>query len=187
MMERLTITDRNPPRENQAAPQIKNPNFRRNPPQIRQRYPRDQQEQRGPNQQIKPPLQENYVDDGEEFIEEFDDAHINLMGDHDHDHESIFLTQEEHEIFLLSKTEVNEEAEKIEQQAFENSIMEFHRKYNLRSKKTNDNSLKNAAETKKTSKNPPKKSPGHNDVESLAQKTPEILKRTSWTEVSSTI
>jgi hypothetical protein len=35
MMERLTITDRNPPRENQAAPQIRNPNFRRNPPQIR--------------------------------------------------------------------------------------------------------------------------------------------------------
>jgi hypothetical protein len=31
------------------------------------------------------------------------------MGDHDHDHESIFLTQEEHEMFLLSQTEVNEE------------------------------------------------------------------------------
>jgi hypothetical protein len=32
MMERLTITDRNPPRENQAAPHIWNLNFRRNPP-----------------------------------------------------------------------------------------------------------------------------------------------------------
>jgi hypothetical protein len=187
MMERLTITDRNPPRENQAAPQIRNPNFRRNPPQIRQRDPRDQREQRGPDQQIRPPLQENYVDDGEEVIEEFDDTHINLMGDHDHDHESIFLTQEEHEIFLLSQTEVNEEAEKTEQQAFENAIMEVHRQYNLRSKKTNENSPKKAAETKKTSENLPKKSPGRNDVESLAQKTPEILKRTSRTEVSSTI
>jgi hypothetical protein len=47
MMERLTIADRNPPRENQAAPQIQNPNFRRNPTQIRQRDPRDQREQRG--------------------------------------------------------------------------------------------------------------------------------------------
>jgi hypothetical protein len=103
------------------------------------------------------------------------------MGDHDHDHESIFLTQEEHEIFLLSQTKVNEEAEKIEQKAFENSIMEVHRQYNLRSKKTNENSLKKAAETKKTSENLPKKSPGWNDAESLAQKTPEILKRTSWT------
>ena len=41
MMERLTIAERNPPRENQATPQIQNPNFRRNPPQIRQRDPRD--------------------------------------------------------------------------------------------------------------------------------------------------
>jgi hypothetical protein len=49
------------------------------------------------------------------------------MGDHDHDHESIFLTQEEHEIFLLSQIEVNEEAEKTKQQAFENAIMKFQR------------------------------------------------------------
>jgi hypothetical protein len=58
------------PRENQPAPQIRNPNFRRNPPQIRQREPRDQREQRGPDQQIRPPLQENYVDEGEEIIED---------------------------------------------------------------------------------------------------------------------
>jgi hypothetical protein len=50
MMERLTIADRNPPRENQDAPRVRNPNFRRNPPQIRQREPRDQREQRGPDQ-----------------------------------------------------------------------------------------------------------------------------------------
>jgi hypothetical protein len=50
MMERLTITKRNPPRDNQASPPIQNPNFRRNPPQIRQRDPRDQREQRGPDQ-----------------------------------------------------------------------------------------------------------------------------------------
>jgi hypothetical protein len=56
IMERLTMTNRNPPRENQVSPQIKNPNFRRNPPQIRQRDPRDQREQRGPNQQIRSPL-----------------------------------------------------------------------------------------------------------------------------------
>jgi hypothetical protein len=115
MMERLTITDINPPRENQGTPQIRNPYLRRSPPHIRQIDPRDQREQRATDHQIITPLQENYVDDGEEVIEEFDDAHINPMGDHDHDHDSIFLTQEEHEIFLLSKTEVNEEAEKIEQ------------------------------------------------------------------------
>ena len=42
MMERLTVSERNPPRENQPAPQIQNPNFRRNPPQIGQRDTRDQ-------------------------------------------------------------------------------------------------------------------------------------------------
>jgi hypothetical protein len=36
------------------------------------------------------------------------------MGDHDHDHGSIFLTQEEHKIFLLSQINVNEEADKEE-------------------------------------------------------------------------
>jgi hypothetical protein len=44
MMERLTLSERNPPRENPPAPLVQNPNFRRNPPQIRQRDPRDQRE-----------------------------------------------------------------------------------------------------------------------------------------------
>jgi hypothetical protein len=44
MMERLTIAEINPPRDNQDAPQIWNPNFRRNSPQIRQRDPRDERE-----------------------------------------------------------------------------------------------------------------------------------------------
>jgi hypothetical protein len=47
MLERMNVSDRNPPRDNAPAPQVQNPNFRRNPPQIRQRDPRDQREQRG--------------------------------------------------------------------------------------------------------------------------------------------
>jgi hypothetical protein len=35
MLERLTVSDINPPRDNTPAPQVRNPNFRRNPPQIR--------------------------------------------------------------------------------------------------------------------------------------------------------
>jgi hypothetical protein len=93
MMERLTVSKRKPPRENLPSPQIQNFNFRRNPPQIRQRYPRDQREQRGPDQQIRPPLHKNYADEGYEVIEEPEDTHINLMGIHDN--KAIFLTQEE--------------------------------------------------------------------------------------------
>ena len=112
MMERLTLYERNPPRENQLAPQIQNPNFRINPSQIKQRDRRDQREQRGHDQYIIPPLQENYVDEGEEVIEELEDIHINLMGIHDN--EAIFLTQEEKELFLLSQMQVSEEAEETE-------------------------------------------------------------------------
>jgi hypothetical protein len=90
MMEILTVSERNPLIENPPAPQIQNPNFRRNPLQIRQRDPRDQREQRGPDQLIRPPLQENYADEGEEVIEELEDTHINLMGIHDN--EAIFVT-----------------------------------------------------------------------------------------------
>jgi hypothetical protein len=113
MLERMTVSYRNPPRDNTPAPQVRNPNFRRNPLQIRQRDPRDQREQRGPDQQIRPPLKENYVDEEGEVIEELEDTHINLMGIHDN--EAIFLTQEEQELFLLNQTKVSEEAEDAEQ------------------------------------------------------------------------
>jgi hypothetical protein len=71
------------------------------------------------------------------------------------DNDSIFLTQEEHDIFLLSQTEVDEE--ESEQQAFENAIMEVHRQYNLRSKKSNDNPTKKDFDFKKTTDTPAKK------------------------------
>jgi hypothetical protein len=99
-----------------------------------------------------------------------------------HDDDSIFLTQEEQEIFLLSQTKVNEEEEETKQQAFENAIMEVHRQYNLRSKKTNDNPTKKATETKKTteakktSDTSLKKVPEKNNVESSAKKTLKFRK-----------
>jgi hypothetical protein len=53
------------------------------------------------------------VDEGKEIIEELDDTHINLMGVNDNDY--IFLTHEEHELFLLSQTKVDEEEEESKQ------------------------------------------------------------------------
>jgi hypothetical protein len=114
-----------------------------------------------------------------------------------HDDESIFLTQEEHEIFLLSQTKVNEEAYETKHEAFENSIMEVHKQYNLRSKRENDNPPKKTAETKKgnetkkiaetkrTSENPPKKLLERNNVESSTPRSPKIIQRENQTEVSS--
>ena len=90
MMERIKMNERAYPRENQTTPENRNQNqnqnqkFRRNPPQIRQR---------GPDQQIKPPFQENYADEDEGVIEELEKSQINLIGVNNED--IVFLTEEE--------------------------------------------------------------------------------------------
>jgi hypothetical protein len=108
--------------------------------------------------------------------------------------DSIFLTQEEQDIFLLSQIKVNEEEEEIEQQAFDNAIMEVHKQYNLRIKKTNDNptnkvvetkkaiETKKTTEAKKTSDTSLKKFPEKNNVESYAKRNPEISQRENQIE-----
>jgi ribonuclease HI len=198
MMEKLSLSDRNPPRDNAPVPQIRNPNFRRNPPQIRQRDPRDQRdqrdlrdqrEQRGPDPPIKPPLQENYADDGEEVIEELEDTHINLMGIHDN--EAIFLTQEEQELFLLNQTKVSRETEGAGQPTWEDDILEVHRQYNLRSKKAEGNSPRKTTEAQKTAatqKTPEKTTAGKSSekgkAEAPVKKNVTILKRPAQPEIS---
>jgi hypothetical protein len=198
MMEKLSLSDRNPPRDNAPVPQIRNPNFRRNPPQIRQRDPRDQRdqrdlrdqrEQRGPDPPIRPPLQENYADDGEEVIEELEDTHINLMGIHDN--EAIFLTQEEQELFLLNQTKVSRETEGAGQPTWEDDILEVHRQYNLRSKKAEGNSPRKTTEAQKTAvtqKTPEKTTAGKSSekskTEAPVKKNVTILKRPAQPEVS---
>jgi hypothetical protein len=198
MMEKINLSDRNPPRDNTLAPQIQNPNFRRNPPQIRQRDPRDQRdqrdlrdqrEQRGPDPPIKPPLQENYVDDGEEVIEELEDTHINLMGIHDN--EAIFLTQEEQELFLLNQTKVSRETKGAGQSTWEDDILEVHRQYNLRSKKAEGNSPRKTTEAQKTAatqQTPDKTTAGRSSekgkAEAPVKKNVTILKRPAQPEIS---
>jgi hypothetical protein len=96
-----------------------------------------------------------------------EDTHINLMGIHDN--EAIFLTQEEQELFLLNQTKVSEEAEDAEQQAFENAILEVHRQYNLRSKKTEGNSSKKTTETQKVAET--EKTPEKTTAEKASEKS----------------
>ena len=102
-----------------------------------------------------------------------------------HDNEAIFLTQEEQELFLLSQIEVSEEDEETKQQAFENSIMEIHRQYNLRINKTDENSPKKVTETKKvveTKKSPEpstKKIPEKGNVEAPTKRNLTIVQRST--------
>jgi hypothetical protein len=198
LLERSNISDRNTLRDDTPAPQIRNPNFRRNLPQIRQRDPRDQRDQRDPSDQreprgldlpIRPPLQENYVDDGEEVVEELEDTHINLMGIHDN--EAIFLTQEEQELFLLNQTKVSGETEGAGQPTWEDDILEVHRQYNLWSKKMEGNSPRKTAKTQKaaeTQKTPEKTTAGKSfekgKADTPVKKNVTILKRPAQPEVS---
>lgn len=87
MMQRVNINEQTQLRENQNAPRNRNQNFGRNVPQIKQR------EQKGSDQQVRPPFQENYKDDEGNIVKNLDDNKINLMGINND--ETIFLTQEE--------------------------------------------------------------------------------------------
>ena len=68
MMEKISLNERTPPRENQVNPQNRNrnQNFRRDPLQIRQREN---------YQQIRPPFQDNYVDEEEREPEQLEEDH----------------------------------------------------------------------------------------------------------------
>ena len=88
-----------------------------------------QREQRGPDQQIRPPFQENYADEDEGVVEEVEEIQVNLMGINNED--IVFLTEEEKDLFCLIQTEIEFEGSKDYKQGFENAIMEVHKKYNL--------------------------------------------------------
>ena len=64
--------------------------------------------------------------------------------------------------------------------------MEVHRKYNLRSKNSNDNPTKKSSETKKTFDIVPKKVPEKKNLEAPIKRLPNSIPRTSQTEVAST-
>ena len=75
--------ERKPQWDNQQqGPQIRNPNFKNNPNTGKSREP-------APDQQIRPPFQENYAEISQQN-EEDEDTQINLMGINDDN--TIFLT-----------------------------------------------------------------------------------------------
>jgi hypothetical protein len=102
--------------------------------------------------------------------------------------DSIFLTQEEQDLLLLSKTEVDEK--ESEQQAFENAIMEVHKQYNLRSNKDVDNPTKKYSKLKKTTDTTSKIFPDilpKKILESLTKRIFDPIPKKSQTNVPSTI
>ena len=110
MLERINFNERTPPRENEANPQDRNrtQNFRRDTPQIKQREN---------YQQIRPPFQQNCVDEEEGEIIEPEESHINLIGSDNED--GVFLTEEEQVFFSSYQTDTNHEDSKDYRLGFE--------------------------------------------------------------------
>ena len=100
-MERLNLSEREPPRQNQANPQNKNrnQNFRRDPPQNRKIYN---------DQQIRPPFQENYVREEEGMeTERLEENHVNMIGSDIKG--DVFVNKEEQGFSFLEQTKNNHE------------------------------------------------------------------------------
>ena len=105
------------------------------------------------------------------------------------DNDSIFLTQEEQDVLLLSQTEIDEE--ESDQKYFENAITEFHRWYNLRNKKSTDNPIKKTPNnsTKKTADTFAKKIPDippKKNTEVPTKKTSDIVSKRTQIDFPST-
>ncbi len=125
IMDRLENMERKKQWENWKPPLIRNPNFRKNP---------NVGKNGTPDQQIRTPFQENYVEDSQNQEGE-DDTQIDLLETKDED--TVFLTQEEHELYMLQQLQL-ESGESFDfKQGYETTIYEVHKQDSLRSKKNN--------------------------------------------------
>ena len=115
MLEKINLNERVPLRENQNR--NRNQNLRRDPNEDRQR---------DNDQQIRPPFQQNYVDQEEEReVERLEEDHVNLIGS---DSETdVFLTEEEQGLFSSEQNEYNNEDFEDYRLGFQNTIMEVHK------------------------------------------------------------
>lgn len=95
LMDIIENIERKPQWDNQQASPVRNLNFRKNQNQNIGKN--------GPDQNIRPPFQENYVETSHlEDLEQ--DTQINLMGINDED--TIFLTQDEQELHVLQQLQI---------------------------------------------------------------------------------
>ena len=127
MMDRLENMERKPQWDNQQqGPQIRNPNFRKNTNIGKSR-------ESTLDQKIRPPFQENYAKSSHQN-EEDEDTEIKLMGINDDN--TIFLTQEEQELYMLQQLQLEFGESFDYKQGYEFSINEVQKQYNLGVRKT---------------------------------------------------
>jgi len=103
----------------------------------------------GPDQNIRPPFQENYAESSDPGDPE-QDTQINLMGLDDQN--PVFLSKDEEEFHMLQQLKTPSGESFDYKQGYDSAIFEVHKQYNLRSKK----SAGPPDQTKKTMSNQPK-------------------------------
>jgi len=154
--DRVETIERKSLWDSQQASVGRNPNFRKNQNQNTGKN--------GPDQNIRPPFQENYAEASHsEGLEE--DTQINLMGLDDEG--EVFLSQDDQEAHILKQFQTQSRESFDFRQGYDSTIFEVHKQYNLRSRRIN------VPETnKKTVSNQPKKG-------KTVAKTLQILSRTN--------
>ena len=159
ILEKINLNDRVPPRENQNK--NRNQNLRRDPNQDRQR---------DNDQQIRPPFQQNCVDQEEEReVERLEENHVNLIGSESET--NVFLIEEEQGFLSSEQTEYNNEDYEDYRLGFENAIMEVHKQCNIRRKGSPyiSNDKNTSTVVKRTLENKPKKTASNINI--VAKKT----------------
>jgi len=114
LMDRIENIERKPQWDNQQAPPVRNPNFRKNQNQ------NQNTKKNGPNQNIRPPFQENCVEtsqhkDPEPYIQ------INLIGLDDEG--VVFLTQDDQEFHMLQQLQIQSEESFDYKQGYDSAIV----------------------------------------------------------------
>lgn len=106
------------------APQnnpVRNPNFRRNQNPNVGRV--------SPEQDIRPPFQENYAE-ASSSKEQMDDTHINFMGLNDE--QQVFLSQEDQEDDDINQFQTKSGESFDFKQGYDTAVFEVHKQYKLR-------------------------------------------------------
>jgi len=140
--DRVETIERKSSWEGQPSNTARNPNFRKNQNPNIGRV--------GPDQNIRPPFQENYAEDTTSS-EPIEDTQINLMGLNIE--QQIFLTQDDQEAHNINQFQTKSGESFDFREGYDVAVYEVHKQYKLRSRTIDvpePTKLKDAKQPKKT-------------------------------------
>lgn len=122
--DRVETIERKSPQDSQQTKVGRNPNFRKNQNQNTGKN--------GPNQNIRPPSQENYAEASHSEGPE-EDTQIRLMGCDDEG--EVFLSEDDQEAHIIKQFQTQSGESFNFRQGYDSTIFEVHKQYNLRSRR----------------------------------------------------